>query len=86
MIYYIVIINCVSFILYGIDKYLSIKKKERISEFALLLISFFMGSIGSLLGMIIFHHKTRKLKFWFLNILFTILWIIYFLIDGNIIV
>ena len=79
MIYYILIVNILAFLLYGIDKYMSIKKKERISEFALLLVSFLMGSVGSILGMTIFHHKTRKLKFWVLNILFTIMWIIYFL-------
>ena len=78
--YYLIIINIFLFVLYGIDKLLAIKHKERISEFTLLLISFFGGSIGSLLGMIIFHHKTKKIKFWILNILFTLLWIIYFFV------
>ena len=78
--YYLIIINIFLFILYGIDKLLAIKKKNRISEFSLLLISFFGGGIGSILGMIIFNHKTKKVKFWILNILFTILWIIYFFI------
>ena len=78
--YYLIIINIFLFILYGIDKLLAIKKKNRISEFSLLLISFFSGGIGSILGMIIFNHKTKKVKFWILNILFTILWIIYFFI------
>ena len=77
--YYIITVNILAFGLYGIDKLLAIKKKERISEFSLILISILMGSIGSLLGMIVFHHKTRKFKFWFVNILFTILWIICFI-------
>ena len=79
--YYLIIINIFLFILYGIDKLLAIKKKNRISEFSLLLISFLGGSIGSILGMIIFNHKTKKIRFWILNILFTILWIIYFLLN-----
>ena len=79
--YYLIIVNIFLFILYGIDKLLAIKHKERISEFALLLASLFGGSVGSLLGMIIFHHKTKKIKFWILNILFTLLWIIYFFVE-----
>ncbi len=78
--YYLIIINIFLFIIYGIDKLLAIKHKERISEFALLLISLCGGSIGGIVGMITFHHKTKKMKFWILNILFTILWIIYFFV------
>ena len=77
--YYLIIINIFLLILYSIDKLLAIKHKERISEFALLFISLCGGSVGGILGMIIFHHKTKKIKFWILNILFTLLWIIYFL-------
>ena len=79
MIYWIISINILSFILYGIDKLFAIKKIHRISEYTLLVMSFFGGGVGSLLGMNIFHHKTRKVKFWLLNILFTIMWIIFFL-------
>ena len=63
MIYLILGINILSFILMGIDKYKAIKNKYRISENTLLLISILGGGIGSLLGMILFHHKTKKLKF-----------------------
>lgn len=75
MIYYFVIINIITFILYFIDKRCAIKKKERISEFALLLFSLFGGFIGGILGMIICHHKTRKRKFWVINILSLIIWL-----------
>ncbi len=77
MIYYLIIINVIAFLLYGIDKYLAIKNKRRISEYHLLVLSLFGGCIGSILGMKVFHHKTKKLKFWIINILFTILWILY---------
>lgn len=60
---YLIIINILSFILYGIDKLKAIKKKERISEKTLILIGILGGSIGSLIGMNLFRHKTQKLKF-----------------------
>ena len=63
IIYYIIGINIVSFILMGIDKYKAIKNNWRISENTLIGISLIGGSIGTLLGMIIFHHKTRKKRF-----------------------
>ena len=37
-------------------------------------IGFIGGFLGSILAMILFRHKTRKFRFWFLNILFMILW------------
>ena len=76
MLYYLVIVNVLSFALYGIDKKKSIKKKTRISEFQLLFISFLGGSIGSILGMKVFRHKTLKWYFLLLNITFLIVWII----------
>ena len=60
---YLIIINILCLILIIIDKILAIKKKQRISEFHLLTITLFGGSIGTLLGMIIVRHKIRKLKF-----------------------
>ena len=70
---YLIIINIISFILYGLDKFKAIKNKWRIPENILLLISFLGGSIGSILGMCIFRHKTKKIKFILLNTLFLIL-------------
>lgn len=78
IIIYLVIINIVSFITYGLDKLLAIKQQARISETSLLTLSLIGGSIGSLLGMIIFHHKTRKIKFLLLNPLFLTIHIILF--------
>ena len=63
IIYYILGINILSFILMGIDKYKAINNNWRISENTLIGISLIGGSIGTLLGMIIFHHKTRKKRF-----------------------
>lgn len=85
MFWYLVGVNFFAFLLYGLDKHLAIKGRYRISEYTLLAISFFGGSIGSLLGMKIFHHKTRKLLFWFLNGFFLFLWLVIYLeIHNNI--
>ena len=56
-------INLLSFILMGWDKLSAIKNTYRISEKNLLGISFLGGGCGTLLGMIIFHHKTKKKLF-----------------------
>ena len=74
--WYLISLNLVTFIFYGMDKRRAIKKKQRISEYTLLVLSFFGGCLGALLGMNVFHHKTKKFKFWFFNLLFTIMWII----------
>lgn len=74
LIYYLIIINIVSFLLFGLDKYLAIKNKNRISEISLFFLMFIGGPIGSLLGMLIFHHKTRKIKFYIYVFLSILLW------------
>ena len=56
------VINFIVFLLYGIDKAKARRGSWRISEAALLLAAVF-GAPGALLGMIVFHHKTRKMKF-----------------------
>lgn len=63
IIIYYIIINIITFILMGHDKKNAIKKKERTPEITLFTLSFLGGGIGTLLGMITFHHKTKKLKF-----------------------
>ena len=70
---YLIIINISSLLLMGIDKILAIKKKRRNSEHTLKTISFFGGSNGTLLGMLIFRHKIRKPKFYKLVPLFIII-------------
>lgn len=60
---YLITINILSLILMITDKILAIKKKQRISEFHLLTITIFGGSIGTVIGMLLSRHKIRKLKF-----------------------
>ena len=59
---YLVIINVVTFLIYGIDKRKAVKHKYRISEKTLILMALIGGSIGALIGMKVFRHKTKHLK------------------------
>ena len=61
--YYLLAINAVAFIVYGIDKYKAKKAKWRISEATLLLLAVVGGSIGAWMGMKVWHHKTMHEKF-----------------------
>ena len=56
-------INVVTFFLFGIDKWKAKHSKWRIEEATLLRWAAFGGSIGALLGMKVWHHKTQHNKF-----------------------
>ncbi|WP_226063227.1 DUF1294 domain-containing protein [Kaistella polysaccharea] len=60
---FLMTINIGSFFYFGLDKRKAQKNKHRISEKSLLIMTFFGGTIGSVLGMLIFHHKTEKKSF-----------------------
>ncbi|MBR6539890.1 MAG: DUF1294 domain-containing protein [Bacteroides sp.] len=60
---YLVAINIVAFFVYGIDKLKAKRNKWRIPESTLLLLAVIGGSIGALLGMKVWHHKTMHKKF-----------------------
>lgn len=72
---YLILINFISFIVYGVDKFLSIKHYYRISEFILLSFGFVGGVVGSIFGMICFRHKTKKVKFKIYLFMYMILWL-----------
>ena len=55
--------NLVSFTLYGLDKLKAKKGLWRIRESTLLLIAALGGSVGALLGMEVFRHKTKHWQF-----------------------
>lgn len=61
--YYLLIVNIVTWILYGVDKRKAIKGAWRIPEKTLILSAVIGGSVGALAGMMMFRHKTRKAKF-----------------------
>ena len=60
---YLLAVNIVTFILYGIDKYKAKKGKWRISEATLLTMAAIGGSIGAWAGMRLWHHKKMHKKF-----------------------
>lgn len=59
----LVLINVITFLTYGIDKWKAQHGKWRISEATLLILAILGGSIGAFAGMRIWHHKTQHLKF-----------------------
>ena len=61
---YLAVINIVSFAAMGLDKGRAKKHKYRISEGILVVLSVLGGAVGSLIGMIVFRHKTSKKKFY----------------------
>ena len=60
---YLVLINAITLICFGIDKRKAIIHSRRISERQLLTLAIFGGSLGAILGMKLFRHKTRKRAF-----------------------
>ena len=60
---YLVALNVVTFIVYGIDKFKAKRNRWRITEASLLFLAVMGGSIGAWLGMKAWHHKTLHKKF-----------------------
>lgn len=60
---YFIIVNLIGLALMGIDKRKAIKHAFRIPEGTLFIIALIGGSLGSLIGMYLFRHKTRKWYF-----------------------
>ena len=60
---YFVFVNLLGFALMGIDKRKAIKGAFRIPEATLFMVAIIGGSIGSMIGMYFFHHKTRHWYF-----------------------
>ena len=63
IIIYFILINLITFITFGIDKGKAINNNRRVSEKTLWIMSLIGGSLGALLGMKMFRHKTKKLSF-----------------------
>lgn len=60
---YLAVVNIIAFMVMGIDKYKAKRHKWRISELSMFVLGFVGGGSGVLLGMLVFHHKTKHLKF-----------------------
>lgn len=62
--YYLLGINVLTALVYGLDKVAAKMQKWRIPERVLLSLAAVGGTIGAMIGMYGFHHKTRKAKFY----------------------
>ena len=62
---YLLIINILGFAFMGIDKRRAIRSAFRIPEATLFAVALLGGSIGSILGMHLFRHKTKHWYFLF---------------------
>ena len=63
LLYYLIVINILTFAVYGIDKWKARKAMWRVREASLLMLAVLGGSIGAWLGMKVWHHKTQHKKF-----------------------
>ena len=54
---------CIVWTLYGLDKWRAMTRQWRVREKKLIILALIGGSIGALIGMTVFHHKTRKWYF-----------------------
>ena len=60
---YLVVINLIGFVIMGVDKKRAIKGAWRISEASLFMTAMLGGSLGCILGMQTFRHKTKHWYF-----------------------
>ena len=77
LILYLILINLVGFVLYALDKAKSKRKgSRRIPERVLLWAARLGGGVGCWLGMMLFRHKTKHVRFKVLVPLWTVLWVV----------
>lgn len=57
------VINVITFAVFGIDKLKAVKNRWRVPEKILFLLALLGGSLGAIIGMYSFRHKTKKIAF-----------------------
>ncbi len=60
---YFIAVNVIGLFLMGLDKYKAKKRLWRIPESTLFIVAIIGGSVGSIIGMYLFRHKTRHWYF-----------------------
>ena len=63
IIIYLIIINILGFLIMGLDKHKAKMAERRIPENTLFTFTVLGGGVGTIAGMYVFHHKTKKMKF-----------------------
>ena len=71
---YLLLINLIGLVLYGVDKAKSKGKGRRIPERVLLWVARLGGGVGCWMGMMLFRHKTKHGHFVILVPMWTVLW------------
>lgn len=60
---YLAVVNILTIIVFGVDKMNAKSNRQRVRIVTLLELAFIGGSVGALIGMYGFHHKTKKAYF-----------------------
>ncbi len=60
---YLMVINILGFLVMGLDKHKAKMAERRIPENTLFMFTILGGGVGTIAGMYVFHHKTKKMKF-----------------------
>ena len=60
---YLIVINILGFLIMGLDKHKAKMAERRIPENTLFMFTILGGGVGTIAGMYVFHHKTKKKKF-----------------------
>ena len=60
---YLIVINVLGFLVMGLDKHKAKMAERRIPENTLFTFTVLGGGVGTIAGMYVFHHKTKKMKF-----------------------
>lgn len=63
LIWYLAVINIITWLTFGLDKWKAKAGRRRIPEKTLLGMALIGGAAGAIAGMMLFRHKTRKAKF-----------------------
>lgn len=71
--YYLLAVNVLAFALMGLDKLKARKNARRIPEKVLFLFVILGGSVGGIIGMLLFRHKTRH---WYFAVGFPVILVI----------
>lgn len=84
---YLIGINIIGFLVYAYDKLQAVrtnKNVSRVSEKALLSITFVGATIGAIVSMILFNHKIKKLSFMIKFIIVVLVQIIILYFEGGV--
>ena len=60
---YLIVINILGFLVMGLDKHKAKMAERIIPENTLFTFTVLGGGVGTIAGMYVFHHKTKKMKF-----------------------